>query len=467
MAGRCPSDLEAEFIAAVQAGLTLEQLAEKYGVVERTVSEWKRKLRDAGRLHQEAEERGPYKGTFSEEGNYAELVVETAERVRSYEDLCGAFNVDLKVWKRIFFECGTHEGWRKNEDKDLKFTHGVMNGYTTSKGILVVPLYRTKARFIRREPVAVHPVIRPVECQVTYRKPKKPKRKGVKRALLGGDPHYGYTKNARTGKLEPFHDRRALDLFLQVATYEQPELIVLGGDIQDFPNMQDKFLRDPDFDQTTQPSLEESHWWLRQLREACSDAEIVLEAGNHEDRMRKAILAHFKVAYELRPADELELPPALSPERLMGLHSLGIEWVGDYPNGEHWLHDGLRVIHGATARQAPGATARGIVERSDVTTVFFHVHRRELVSRTMHVRAGPRAITALSPGCLCRIDGVVPGTKKRQNWQQGMALVDYTDQRQTASIIEIEDGQAVWDRRVFVGRDRMDDLRRDMPDWNW
>ena len=50
MAGRCPSDLEAEFIRDVQAGLTLRKLAGKHGVVPRTISEWKRKLRDAGKL---------------------------------------------------------------------------------------------------------------------------------------------------------------------------------------------------------------------------------------------------------------------------------------------------------------------------------------------------------------------------------------------------------------------------------
>jgi len=466
MAGRCPNDLEAEFVSDVQAGLTNKELSEKYGRVPRTMRSWKRKLRAEGKLGADAEQE-PYKGTFTEEGNYAELVTEAEDRIRSYEDLCEAFNVDLSKWKRIFFECGTHEGWRKNEDKDLEFTHGVMDGYTRSKGILVVPLYRTKARFIRREPIALHPVIRPVECKVTYQKPKRPKREGVKRALIGGDIQFGFRKDARTGKLEPFHDRRALDLFLQIAAYEQPELIVWGGDIQDFPNMQDKFLREPEFEQTTQPSLEESHWWLRQLREACLDADIILEAGNHDARMRKATLTHFKAAYELRPADELHLPPALSPERLMGLHALGIEWVGDYPNEEHWLHDGLRVVHGATIRQPPGATARAIVEESDVSTAFFHAHRRELASRTIYVRGKARPISAFSPGCLCRIDEIVPGTKKRQNWQQGMALIDYTDAQQSPYMIEIHDGTALWDRRQFVTRDRLADLRRDMPDWNW
>ena len=466
----CPNYNEETFIADIQAGLSEKELAAKYGVVRRTIVGWKSKLRRAGKLDGKVKkERVPYEGTFTEEGNYAELVVEAEDRVRSYEDLCEAFNVDLRVWKRIFFECGTHEGWRKNEDKDLKFTHGVMNGYTRSKGILIVPLYRTKARFIRREPIAINPVIKPVVCYFTYKKPERPTRAGITRALVGGDPHFGYRKNPRTGRLEPFHDRRALDLFLQLVAYEQPDVIVWGGDIQDFANMQDKFLRDPDFDQTTQPALEEAHWWLAQVRTSDEGAVFVLIPGNHDDRMRRATLTHFKAAHELRPADELELPPALSPERLMGLHSLGIEWVGEYPDEEYWLHDGLRVVHGATIRQRPGHTAGGIVEESYATTIFFHIHRREMASRTVHLRGGPRPVTAFSPGCLCRVDGAVPGTKKRQNWQQGMAIVDIdsNEMNQSVYVIEINEGVAIWDRRQFVARDRLDDLRRDKPEWHW
>jgi len=471
--GRCPSGLEASFLEDVRAGLSNGQLAEKYGRVKRTIRSWKTMLRREGKLDDAAgasDANDAFGGTsfsFTEDGNYAEFVTETEGRVRSYEDLCAAFNVDLTAWKRILFECGTHEGWRKNQDKSLTFDRGVMDGHIISKGILVVPLYRTKARFIRREPIAVHPVIRPVECATTYQKPPGARREGVRRALLGGDTQFGFRRDVITGKLVPFHDRRALDLFLQIASLEQPEVIVWGGDIEDFPEMQDKFLKEPEFVQTTQPAIEETHWWLAQLRAICPDSEIVLAAGNHDARLRKAIITHFKAAYELRPADEIDLPSPLSPERLLGLRGLGIDWVGDYPNGEYWLDDGLRAIHGNQISQAPGGTAAAVLKDADDWTVFFHAHRREMASKTIHGRYGRRSISAFSPGCLCRVDGVVPGTKARQNWQQGMALVDYAGGHPSVYLIEIQDGTAVWNRRLFQGRDRVDDLRKDNSRWNW
>jgi len=407
----------------------------------------------------------PGSHSFAEEGNYAELVVATSERIKSFEDLCAAFNVDLTVWKRIFFECGTHEGWRKNEDKDLEFNSGVMDGHVTSKGILVVPLYRTKARFIRREPVAVHPVIRPMECTTTYKKPEKPKKEGTRRSLLGGDPHFGYRKSPRTGQLVPFHDRRALDLFVQVADYEQPDVIVWGGDIEDFAEMQDRFLQEPEFQQTAQPAIEETHWWLARLRTACPDSEIILMMGNHDIRLRKALITHFKAAYELRPADEIHLPPPLSPERLLGLTGLGIEWIGEYPDGEYWLADGLRVIHADKASQTPGGTAQMILKDTDDWTVFFHVHRREMASKTLYSRHESKSVSCFSPGCLCGLN--VPGRKRRQNWQKGMALVDWHGTNRSVHLLEVCEETLVWDRRVFRAVDRVPDLKRDLPTWSW
>jgi len=50
MAGRCPEHLEAQFVADVQSGMTGKQLADKYSRTERTIAEWKRKLRVAGEL---------------------------------------------------------------------------------------------------------------------------------------------------------------------------------------------------------------------------------------------------------------------------------------------------------------------------------------------------------------------------------------------------------------------------------
>jgi len=60
MAGRCPEHLEAEFCADVLAGMSEQRLARKYKRVRRTISEWKRKLRDAGTLQDHEDEPTDY-----------------------------------------------------------------------------------------------------------------------------------------------------------------------------------------------------------------------------------------------------------------------------------------------------------------------------------------------------------------------------------------------------------------------
>lgn len=465
--GRCPPEVEPQFIVDVLAGMSEPELAGKYKRHVRTIAEWKRKLRDEAKLEYTTEHRERrHSVDFQEKGNHAHATSQS-ERIKTLEQLLEAVEVDLSVWKVRDWGVKKWEVGAKIRHSDLRFSEGAIDGWVKDEGLGVTDLWSVWAKFVRIELIALHAAIQPVQCQVTCSRPGRPARDGVGRSLLGGDLQIGYRRNSASGKLVPFHDRLALDLFLQVAAYTQPESIVLGGDIQDFPNMQDKFLREPDFAQTTQPAIEEAHWWSRQLREACPDAEIVYVAGNHDKRLRSSVLTHLRAAYDLRPADELELPPPLSPERLMGLSSLGIEWIGDYPNGEHWLTERLRVIHGDRISQAGGGTAQAILKDADDSTVFFHAHRREMASKSVHSRRGIRAITVFSPGCLCRVDGKVPGKKKRQNWQQGMAIVEFTETGQSSYVIEIQDGTAVWDRRVFRAADRVEDLRRDMPGWNW
>jgi transposase len=464
--GRCPPDLEAAFLEDVRAGLSNGQLAGKYGRVKRTIRSWKTKLRREGKLDDEPQKSSREKVAFREIENYAEASC-TSERIRTLDGLLEACAVDLDIWRVKDWGVKKWEVGAKLKYGDLQWAGGKASGWQQHKGLGVQDLWSVWAKFIRREPIAVHPVIRPVECAATYQKPHASKRTGVRRALLGGDTQFGFRRDVVTGRLQPFHDRRALDLFLQIAALEQPDVIVWGGDIKDFAEMQDRFLKDPEFESTTQPAIEEAHWWLAQLRAACPDAEIIIMAGNHDDRLRKAIITHFKAAHQLRAADEIELPPPLSPERLLGLQGLGIDWIGDYPDGEYWLDDGLRTIHGSQISQTPGGTANAILKDADDWTVFFHAHRREMASKTIHSRQGRRFISVFSPGCLCRVDGSVPGKKKRQNWQQGVALMDYAGGHPSAYLIEIRDGTAVWDRRVFQARDRVADLRKDNPRWKW
>lgn len=412
---------------------------------------------------------GRHKVVFEEEGNSAEARSES-ERIRTLDGLLKAAEVDLEVWEVRDWGVKKWEVGAKLKEGYLTWLEGrIEDGHLDYKGLGVQDLWSVWAKLVRREPVAVLPVVRPVLCEVTYRAPEEGagKREGVRRSLVFADPQFGFSREFPQGVLDPFHDRAALDVVLQIAGALQPERIDILGDFFDFVMWTDRFLRSPRFEYTTQPAIMEGHWWLRQLREACPGAVMKLHEGNHDKRMKNSIMTHLRAAYGIRAADEFDMPPALSPERLLALDALGVEWVGGYPDDEDWLTDELRLMHGDVARNAPGATARAVVEGSDVSTIFGHIHRKERVSRTVFVRGRPRTTTAYCPGCVCRIDGAVPGKSKRQNWQQGLAVVTFAEEGFSIDDVEIREGRALWDGRVLVARERVEDLRRDVVGWSW
>jgi len=411
--------------------------------------------------------------SWAERGNEAEGSAITDGPI-SLDEFLEILQVDTDTWEVADWGAKRWQVGAKIKHGDLEWTEGRITGDLHYRGLGKENLWSTWAKFRRRCPIPFEPIVRPVVCEPSPRlPPEAPVGTPILRALLGADLHLGYTRNVQTGKLEPYHDRAAIDLFLRVAEHLQPDHIELLGDFLDLPMWTDKFARSPEFYWTTQPAILEGHWILRQLRRACPRSTIDLFMGNHEERISKTLVRHLIEACHLKPADEMDLPPAMSPQRLLGLHLLDVNWI----ESEVWLGQ-LCLDHGEIARQPPGATARAQAEEGKASRAYGHVHRIESVSTRVKVRDDPlcypywRTVRAFSVPCLCRIDGTVPGNKESQNWQQGFGVVDYTFDEFTEQLIEITGmgigtSRALFDRRIWRGEDYTDHLREDLPDWNW
>lgn len=307
--------------------------------------------------------------------------------------------------------------------------------------ITVEPLFQVKVWLVNKRPEPLEPVITKVDLQVKPYSPPAEKSYEAKKVLVLADPHFGFLKDVNTGELEPFHDQKALDIAVRVAQTSNPDVIAILGDILDLAEWSDKFVRSPDMYNTTQPAIEAAAVWLAQLREACPASEIFLLEGNHEKRVMTAINKQIPAAYGLRTSSGL---PLLSLPVMLDLEKLGIEYVGNYPEGELWATDDIRIIHGSTVRAKSGATATAIVDDATATTVFGHVHRQELVSRTLFNRYGSKVISAFTPGCLCRIDGIVPSVNGRMNWQQGIGMLEVIDEQVIITPVMINNGKAYY-----------------------
>jgi hypothetical protein len=499
MAGKCPTPLEARFIKDCDT-LNTRQLAKKYNKSQTTIKEWRLGLHTEGKLDSWVGKRlgRKKKGKKARakdaslvqppefynmqsaptdlgpdvqfDGNYA-VATSVDGRVRSLPDLLAACKVDLSVWKVVDdgYKIGTWEVGAKDERKDITITNGVLDGYSKKGGIVVETLFRTEAKLVRIEPIALKPVLRPIEIPSFTRPPLPAFSKSVTgTALLMADPHFCFEWEPPQWKLVPHHDRRALDLALQIAEIVQPDVVDMMGDIMDLPVWQTKFTRYPKFYQTTQPSLFEAHWWLRQFVEAVPKAEHRIHGGNHDIRMDKTTTAHMQEAYGLRPVDQFDLPPAMSVQRLLALHQLGIEWIGDYPDDQVWLGEAMQTQHGHIARGKPLGTVTALLEQSEYNQACGHIHRDEMVSKSVRTLDGVmKTITAYCPGCLCHIDGRVEGSTHRSNWRQGVGVVEWAGEHVNIQHVPFHNGEAVFQGEVLKARDVLPDLKKDIPDWNW
>lgn len=277
------------------------------------------------------------------------------------------------------------------------------------------------------------------------------------------DPQIGY--RALDGNLDPFHDESAMAVALQITAWleenDRLDTVINLGDFLDLP-AQGRFEQEAAFAGTTQAAFDRGHLFLQEQRNAAGPrAKIVLIEGNHDRRMEKFIVTNTLSAFGLRRANTTEIP-AMSIPYLLRLEEIGVEYIDAYPAGAYWITENLRAIHGNKAR-SNGSTAAAYTNADPhISTIFGHAHRLEIQSRTVYNGSGAIRSAAISPGCLCRVDGAVPsvngsthidGTpaKHFENWQQGVAVITIEPNGEYfTELVQIKEGQAWFRGKKFT-----------------
>jgi hypothetical protein len=415
--------LREKVLAAVRENPSLSnrQIAELVGCGRSVVQDY----RKGEGLARESSENAPREKTeIIVDGNEA-----TAESVsydpKTLDEILAACKIDRNVWEVEKWVCNkwAQAGFPRATGKSKKWKR-------PSTEPIVTPLYQIKVWLKRIRPIASTPPVEPIVINFKASSKALPRRmrdSNLKRAIIVPDEQVGFMRDHRTGALEPFHDRRALDLLLQITQHVQPNRIVHLGDSLDLAEWSDKFVRSPEFYFCTQPALAEHSWWLARERAIGEEVEIDKIEGNHDARLRLAIINHNAAAYDLRPADDLDGPAALSMERLLGLASLRIKYHGPYPKGRVNLNSNLSLVHGEVVRAKSGGTVATVVNDLRHSQGQGHIHRNEMACKTFWDTGDrPHVYMAFSPGTVARIDpGIVPSKSDRNNWQQGAAEVTY------------------------------------------
>lgn len=297
----------------------------------------------------------------------------------------------------------------------------------------------------------------------TVIKPAKPPKRapailsGWRTAVILPDPQFGY-RNVN-GTLDPFHDPRALDVALQILALTRSDTrvdrVVNLGDFLDLP-AHSRYDQHANWQQTTQAAIDAGHEFLAQQRATVPDSEIVVLEGNHDKRISDTVLRFNMASAGLKRANMPSDWPTLTAPFLLRTDDLTVQWLDGYPARKYWLNDWIKCVHGSIVRSG-GSTASAYARSDRTSTIFGHIHRIEVHHTTQQDRHGPVRMFAATPGCLCRVDGAVPGVKGAvdlsgrpltnwEDWQQGVLVLRYLDNdpRYVLDTIHIQDGWAMW-----------------------
>lgn len=297
---------------------------------------------------------------------------------------------------------------------------------------------------------------------------KPPKRRSPalvrkwKTAVVLPDPQIGF--RLIDGVLDPFHDEGAIDVALQViAAHEHDggvDKTINLGDYLDLASMS-RFVQEAAFAQTMQPAVDRGHLFMCEQRAAAPNAELVLIEGNHDRRLQNFITNNALAAFGLKRANTPAGWPVMSLPHVLRLDELDVVYIDAWPAGEYWINENLRAIHGNKVRSS-GSTANAVVkDNTGVSTIMGHIHRIETHYKTTGTRNGPVRVAAISPGCLCRVDGAVPSVNGStgvdghpalhwEDWQQGVGVVKYTDDQFFVTTHQIVDGVTVIGGQEFT-----------------
>jgi predicted phosphodiesterase len=276
-----------------------------------------------------------------------------------------------------------------------------------------------------------------------------PRASKFKTAVIGADTQIGFDMDDQ-GNLTPYHDDQAIDIFQQIVMIENPDITALAGDILDLTE-QGRWAQEARFANTTNHALERGRRLAAETR-ARTSGRIVWIEGNHDKRMQGFMEVNAKSGMNLKKAGYPDSWPVMSIPNLVGLDEFDTEYIDAYPAGRLWITEDLQVIHGTKSAAKASTASQYANETPHLSTVFGHSHRLEIQSRTVFDRAGKIRTMNINPGCLCRIDGVVPsvhgarhldGSKALyyENWQQGVAVIRFHDSGQFyVELVQIEDG---------------------------
>lgn len=272
------------------------------------------------------------------------------------------------------------------------------------------------------------PVVTAIKGNRLPKKEAKTRPDGGKRAVILPDLQF------------PYVDEQALGVAIQIIQDVKPDQIIFIGDTLDL-SAWGKYVQRPEFAEATKHSFKQLYDLLYGLRADNRHSDIIVLEGNHEARMDKDLLLNAQNAYGLKKVTQPEGWPVMSVPNLCDFESLDVEYIPGYPANRYWLNERLQIIHGDLARPS-GKSARAVVSRERVSTIFGHTHRIEQASQTSQDYNGGKQHHTFNIGTLSKIDGGVPSVKTGYDTKTGAHIENYMDWQHGLMVVDYQEGDA-------------------------
>jgi hypothetical protein len=230
----------------------------------------------------------------------------------------------------------------------------------------------------------------------------------------------------------------------------KPDRGIICGDILDYDAVS-RHRKNPQWKAEAQECTDGAYTLLRGYVQASPNTRWQLLSGNHEDRMRNAVIDNLAGIYGLTQGiapDEERGEAVLSVIHLLRLDELGIEWVGsdgEYAHEQIKISPHLAARHGWIARKGSGASAVATLDALRYSVFIGHCHRQAMVAHTAYdIDGTPRNLVGVEIGTMARIRGGL-GYAVNANWQQGFATARlWPDGFFSADLAKFVDGSLVW-----------------------
>ena len=222
----------------------------------------------------------------------------------------------------------------------------------------------------------------------------------------------------------PFANRTLTELSHSFLQDIKPDGLIYMGDLIDFPNLS-KFEANPDFTSTVQEGIDGGYKVLNDLKEASGlkkGAEMIFIEGNHEVRLRRALISKLPQLFGIKKADMGEDEKSvLHLANLMRFDDLGWTYWDEpsdvYPHPEYEIVKGLFARHGNFVRAKAGMSALANLDRVDGSIIQGHTHRLAITHHTRWTGQEMNLYTAIETGTMADLKGL--GYSKQPDWQGG------------------------------------------------